>query len=777
MYTMTIAQMLEEGIKRGGNGRSLFDDDRVVTYPQLRNSADRIFCFLREKGICAGDTVAIVMPRSIDYVVAETACLLYGICAVLLDSGYPRERIDFSVKDSGAKLIIDEEFFHKALSFDAVLPQKEPVSEQTPALIFYTSGSTGRPKGVLHDQESISGCIGRQIEVMEPQKTDVIGAVASFAFAAHLADIVMALCSGASCILVPKNILLDPVKTAEFIERHGITQMYMQPKLIKLFRKKGNSLKRIGTGTEQVRQIAPDGYRLFNMYAMTETNILTSFEIDKAYNNTPLGTALKGVSTYILDKNGQPCDEGELCVTGHFFTEYIGLPEKTAQTKIKNPFYEEDGHEYMIRTGDLVRRLQDGNIIYTNRKDWMININGHRIESGEIENVLREAEGVKDAAVKSFEEQGRTYLCAFYTAEDDVKEADLLSFISDRLAPYMIPERMVRMDALPLNANGKLDRMSLTPPAAKTECIPPASKDEETALCLAKEIVGDIDFGVTDNLHALGMDSLNAVKLSIVLKQAGLDISTSDIIKNQNIRDILSKEHRMLWFVKEYDENMPVLVIASGIVALLPVLPIYRELSRSYNILLIEPIQDHYDKTLKGLKYDELITLFMDQIFQTVPDVQKIIGFMGFSFGGELAASLAHRFEELCGRKTFAILGDTSVQKKTEYPDGEITRDHLDNTKKRSKEKVDMFLAHANMINGFGYGEKYACYNGPVTFLVAGRDTTEEKASRKCQNAKERYANISFVPMKQYSHTDMFSRTELAPFYFKLIEDCRKSSS
>ena len=233
----------------------------------------------------------------------------------------------------------------------------------------------------------------------------------------------------------------------------------------------------------------------------------------------------------------------------------------------------------------------------------------------------------------------------------------------------------------------------------------------------------------------------------------------------------------MLWFVKDYDENKPVLVIASGIVVLLPVLSIYRELSRSYNILLIEPVQDHFDKTLKGLNYDELIIFYMDQIVETVPDVQKIIGFMGFSFGGELAASLACRFEELYGRKTFAILGDTKAHKKSEYLDREMTREDLDNTKKRSKEKVDNFLVQINMVNGFGYGEKYACYDGPVTLLDAGRDTTEEKVKAKRRNAKERYANLSFVPMKQYSHTDLFRRMELVPFYFRLIEDCRRISS
>lgn len=769
--------MLEKGIQLGGAGQALFDDDRVVTYPQLRESADRIAGFLKEKGVHTGDMVALVMPRSIDYVIAETACLLYGACVILLDSTYPKARIDFSVRDSGAKLIIDEALFREALSFDAV-PQKNPVSEQTPAMVFYTSGSTGRPKGVLHDQESIGLYIDRLLKAMNPHKTDVIGAVAPFVFALHPIETIKTLCSGSSCILVPRDVVMDPAKTAKFIDRHRITHIYLPPKLLKLFHKKGNSLKQIYTASEPVREVAPDGYRLFNLYGMSEIGIVTSFEIDKAYDNTPMGTALDGVKTYILNENGEPVDEGELCLAGHFFSEYIGLPEKTARIKVQNPFFREDGHEYLIRTGDLVRRLPDGNISYINRLDWMLNINGRRIEPGEIEHVLREAKGVKDAAVKGFDDHGRTWLCAFYVACDDMKDSDLLSFLSDRLPSYMIPERMVRMDALPLNANGKLDRRSLIPPAAKTECIPPASKAEDTALRLAKEIITDIDFGVTDDLDTLGMDSMNAIRFAVELKEVGLDISTSDVIKFRNIRDILSKESRMLWFVKDYDANKPVLVIASGIVVLHPVLHIYQELSRSYNMLLIEPIQDHFEKILKGLTYDELIILYMDQITETAPDVTKIIGFMGFSFGGMLAASLAHRFEELYGRKTFAILGDTKAWKKTEYVERELTREDLDNSsKKRSKEKTDIFLVQLNMINRFGYGEKYACYSGPVALIDAGKDTTEEKEKTKLQNAKDRYANLSLVPMNQYSHTDLFRCMDLIPFYFRLIEDCRRISS
>jgi len=248
----------------------------VVTYPQLRESADRIAGFLRYKGVHTGDVAAIVMPRSIDY----------------------------SVRDSGAKLIIDEELFHKAISFDAV-PQNEPVSEQTPAIVFYTSGSTGRPKGVLHDQESIGECIERLLELTQLKNTDVIGAVAPFEFAAHMNDTVRAMCSRASCIVIPRDIVMDPNEMAEYIERYRITHIYLPPKIAKLFHKKGNSLKHIYTGCEPVRQIAPDGYRLFNMYAMSEMNVVTAFEIDKAYDNTPFRQARALYDTGAYGKNGR----------------------------------------------------------------------------------------------------------------------------------------------------------------------------------------------------------------------------------------------------------------------------------------------------------------------------------------------------------------------------------------------------------------------------------------------------------------------------------------
>lgn len=471
----TIAKMLDEGIKIGGSSRALFDENTTITYNQFQNMTDNIAAYLQNKGLKVGDIVAIVMPRTIYYLVVECACLRYGYGALLLDTHYPQDRIDFCINDSGAKLVFDDDMYKEAVSFNGG-PNKVDVPEDTPATVAYTSGSTGRPKGVLHDQASIGLFMDRMFDVIKPDSTEICGAVAPFTFAAHFLEAIRALCAGGCSTPIDRELVMNPIELAEFIDKHQITNVYLPPKIAKLFHQKGDSLRVVLTASEPVRDVAPEGYKLYNCYGMSEIIVVLIFDVDKAYENTPIGKPLKGCNVYLLDENDQITDEGEICVSGHFFTEYIGLPEKTAATKVKNPFYEQDGEEYMIRTGDIAKRLPDGNILYVQRKDWMVKINGQRVEPGEVEHIMRSVDGIKDVAVKGFTQEDKSYLCAFYVADNEVQEEDIIEHLKSKLPDYMIPERMARMDSLPLNANGKLDRLSLMPPAPKTECVEPATK-------------------------------------------------------------------------------------------------------------------------------------------------------------------------------------------------------------------------------------------------------------------------------------------------------------
>ena len=227
---------------------------------------------------------------------------------------------------------------------------------------------------------------------------------------------------------------------AAFIDRMHITQLFMPPSVLKLFKPAGNSLRLVTTGSERVSDVASRDYSIYNLYGMSKTcAAVTAFPIDKPYHNTPIGRAMEGCAVYLLDENGQEADEGEICVAGHLMTGYIGMPEKTAEVKVKNPHFSTDGHKTMIRTGDLGRRDENGNIIYVNRKDWMIKINGQRVEPGEIEAVIREIPQIANAAVKGFtNENNHSYLCAYYVTKGDIQESEIrLALSMDQpLIPY-----------------------------------------------------------------------------------------------------------------------------------------------------------------------------------------------------------------------------------------------------------------------------------------------------------------------------------------------------
>lgn len=175
------------------------------------------------------------------------------------------------------------------------------------------------------------------------------------------------------------------------------------PKGMKYFKKQGDRLRLVVTLGERLVNVRGEGFRLLEIYGTTETLALsTYFWVEKNYENTPIGKAAPGMAVYLLDENDKPVEDGEICIAGDVGYGYLNLVEQTAKTFRSNPFKEQDGFDMLVHTGDLGRLLPDGNIEYVNRKDWMVKINGQRVEPGEIEAELRTLEGITDAAVKDF---------------------------------------------------------------------------------------------------------------------------------------------------------------------------------------------------------------------------------------------------------------------------------------------------------------------------------------------------------------------------------------
>ena len=510
------------------------------TFRELDLAARRIAAKLSRLGVSRRDFVTIELPRNKEYIASMYAVWMVGAAFAPLSPNYPEERLAYIRDNCGAKAVINVKFLrgieNEEPLRDIVIPDPGD-----PSLLIYTSGSTGKPKGVLHSHASITDSVNRYIEHSKTPAGYRAALGAPFTFVASVQGVFAPLCSRISAYLMPFEAMRDPVLLADYIEENQINRTFISPKMLKVFKQKGNCLKTVYTGSERVSDTYSEDFEIYVMYGQTESaGAVLGFKIDKAYDNTPIGKPLGNVRTHILDENGNEADEGELCLAGVFADGYVGLPEQTAKTFVDNPFAEQDGYEKLLKTGDIVKKGDDGNIIYLNRKDWMVKINGQRVEPGEIETIVKNAPGIHDAAIKDFKNQyGQVYLVAYYTEDGSVDPDELKDAVAQKLPPYMIPAFFVKLDKLPVNANGKLDRNALTPPEAgnfKNEYIAPET-DMQKALCKAfEDILGVENVGIDDDFFALGGDS---IKCAMVSEKCGLyKFSTADIFAGKSPRMI-----------------------------------------------------------------------------------------------------------------------------------------------------------------------------------------------------------------------------------------------
>ena len=537
-----ILSMLKESIARCPDRAALTDmqDGRSLTYSELDTLARRIAAKLIRCGAVGGRYVTVELPRSLEYIAAQLGVWYAGCAYAPLSDEYPEDRLAYIRENCDAAAVINERFMRGIEMEEPVTDTAFP-DESAPALLNYTSGSTGRPKGVMHGFVSISDSVLRYNKEMGLTDDSNHAITASLTFIVSVQSVWGPLSMGIKATLVPFEAMRDPSLLAEGFDRFGVTHSFISPKVLKLFKKQGTSLRRVLVGGERVSDKYDEGFGIICAYGQTETTAAAvTFRVDKAYPNTPIGKPMEGVFAYVLDEEGNEASEGELCLTGHFASGYLGLPEQTEKTFVQNPFSDRDGMDTMIRTGDLVRVDENGDLIYLNRRDWMVKINGQRVEPGEIEAVIREVEGVREAAVRDFKNSyGQVYLAAYYVGGETVTDEYVKACISDKLPPYMLPAFFIKLEKLPLNQNGKLDRSALPEPEAgsfKAEYAEPVT-DLQKAICAAFEKVLGIDgIGIDDSFFALGGDSIRSAAAAAECSAFG--IRTADIFAGITPRGI-----------------------------------------------------------------------------------------------------------------------------------------------------------------------------------------------------------------------------------------------
>ncbi len=525
-----------------------------LTYGELAAHSNRLADHLRSLGVGSESRVAVFMERSPERVVAVLGVLLAGGAYVSLDPGHPPERLAFQIADAGSPLVLTHGALADRLPRLAVpvirldgdwssIPGREdapPAVRLLPeslAYVIYTSGSTGVPKGVEIPHRGLSNLVAWHRDLYRVTAADRATLIANPAFDASVWEIWPYLTAGASLHVPDATVRVTPEALLRWFAAERITLSFLPTPLGEAMLEEelpaDLALRAMIVGGDRLHRGVPAGapFRLVNHYGPTESSVVATFdEVETlAEQGVPaIGRPLANLRIYILDRGGQPAPvgvPGELCIAGVGLARgYLARPDLTAEKFQPEPFSGEAGAR-MYRTGDLARWNRDGKIDFLGRLDHQVKVRGLRIELGEIEAALAAHPGVRDASVLLREGRLVGYLS---TAEVAVEENELRAFLAERLPEYMVPAAFVILEALPLTANGKVDRKALAalpPPSAETGPAAARTPLEAALSAIWAELLGLQALGVHDNFFELGGHSLLATRLISRLRSAfGVDL-------------------------------------------------------------------------------------------------------------------------------------------------------------------------------------------------------------------------------------------------------------
>ena len=524
---MNILEMLSRYTAENPNTAILFDEvhSKGVTYTQLDDMSGRVYAYLSDKGIGKEDFVLINLPRGVLPIIAMIGVWKAGAAWALVEDTYAPERIEFIRKDCGCKTELSAENWEDVMG---VSPKSGYVNadDHDAAYAIYTSGTTGNPKGVLHEYGNLSKAIESvRINGENPfNGKDRLALLAPLNFVASVIVILEALSiCGGKIFVVGYATIKNPMALKRFFFEKRISITFLTPSYVRMLgNQTGPFLRMLFVGSEPANNIYNKNLDLINIYAASESGFAVGvFKIDKAYETCPIGKPEIDLKITLITEDGEEAPEGEigeLCFDNPFVRGYINLPEETEKAFCNGVFH----------TGDLARKDENGNYVLLGRSGDMIKINGNRIEPAEIEASVKQVLGIDWAAARGFEENGKSYLCAYYTADIKVDPGFMREKLSQRLPYYMIPAYYMKIDKVPLKPNGKMDRKALPKPDAtdfKTDYAAPENEIQEK-LCNAMAKALKLDqMGINDDFYELGGDSLGSIRVITESELPGLNAS------------------------------------------------------------------------------------------------------------------------------------------------------------------------------------------------------------------------------------------------------------
>ncbi len=546
-----VHRLFERQVRACPDAPALLFGDEALSYAELNRRANRLAHRLIALGVAPETRVGICVERSVEMVVGLLAILKAGGAYVPLDPDHPDERLAYMVEASGIGLLLTQSHLGgrlpasqtlSVLALDSLDLAGEPEHDPQVALhgdnlayVIYTSGSTGRPKGAANRHRALYNRLAWMQEAYRLEASDTVLQKTPFGFDVSVWEFFWPLMVGARLAVANPGEHRDPGRLVEAIGRYEVTTLHFVPSMLQAFLahegiEACTSLSRILCSGEALPAEAQNAVfrrlpqaALYNLYGPTEAAIDVTHWSCRAdgQSQVPIGRPISGIRTWVLDAALNPVPPG---VAGELYLGGIGLgrgylnrPGLTAERFVADPF---GTGERLYRSGDLVRWNMEGQLEYLGRLDHQVKIRGLRIELGEIEAQLLAQPAVREALVVAQEGPGGARLVG-YVAGRDIDAGTLRERLGRTLPDYMVPGALVVLEALPLNANGKVDRKALPAPeqAGERAYEPPQGEAEEALAAIWAEVLGIERVGRHDNFFELGGHSLLAIRITALLAQ------------------------------------------------------------------------------------------------------------------------------------------------------------------------------------------------------------------------------------------------------------------
>lgn len=571
-----VISLFRKQVVRTPAAVALVTGERNVSYDELDRLSDGIAVLLIEK-VAAGeeDVVAVIMDDPVLTVASLLAIMKAGAAYLPLAPDTPPERVFFMLNDSRAKAVLTD---GKAPAIDAgpitldvrEVPHDKPFSTNrlkpdSLAYVIYTSGSTGTPKGVMIEHGALSNLIvslNREVYSAYQSLNELM--ITSFAFDVSLKQIFATLCHGNTLHILNQEKRLDPREIVRYMIRQRIQIADLTPSLFAVMMEEGfgeaskPDLLELFLGSEPLPyRLVSEFYghaenrkiKLTNFYGPTECCVESScfrFDPDDQAGRAgiaPIGKAILNEQIYVLDPFLNLCPigiPGEICIAGKGLArQYLNDPEKTSRKFVQLGL---KGGIRIYRTGDAGRVLPDGNIEFLGRMDDQVKIRGYRVELQEIEKQIRDLPEVRDCAVSLLEKEGAAELVAWFTSAVATAPATLRQQLAKFLPKYMIPSEWIRVEKLPLNANGKIDKKALPAPDTFRKKVCPREPQDATEVAVVRicgEVLKKDQLSLDDNFFETGGNSLNAVRLiSRIRKELNVELLLKTIFDHPLLLEI-----------------------------------------------------------------------------------------------------------------------------------------------------------------------------------------------------------------------------------------------